>query len=279
MSTVFSGTDISTLQEEGNERNCFVSLIVNNEGSYNAAITRKIQSKNEVTIKNLGKTYEFFGNGTIQTEECSSVGNPQLIEKEVIEYFMLEVERETVDNPLDYLDKRFDDIKREKDAQSAKRTSDDFYWSKYDTSFSSKSREHQNTENKQLQIWGEGKKEEEETINYAEPLLDSNTVKLMATKIVVCSLSDEVSTIDLEDWVGLCMEEEYEKMFKTEESFNAWCDFVIDYLMAEYSYIFNNPYDAEVGQANLAKALIDELSPFKYQNNYIQSYIDTLNLF
>lgn len=63
MKTTPSGTDIQTLREEGNERNCFVSLIVNNEGTYYAAITRKVQTKSEVTIKNLGKSYEFFGDG------------------------------------------------------------------------------------------------------------------------------------------------------------------------------------------------------------------------
>lgn len=40
--TFFSGTDIATLQSEGNSRNNFVSLIVNNKGLYSAAITRKI---------------------------------------------------------------------------------------------------------------------------------------------------------------------------------------------------------------------------------------------
>ena len=42
MSTFFSGTDIRTLEEEGLDRNHFVSLIVNNQGSYTAAITRKL---------------------------------------------------------------------------------------------------------------------------------------------------------------------------------------------------------------------------------------------
>lgn len=43
MSTFFSGTDIGTLKEEGKDRNHFVSLIVNNAGSYTAAITRKVR--------------------------------------------------------------------------------------------------------------------------------------------------------------------------------------------------------------------------------------------
>lgn len=43
MPSFFSGTDLNTLREEGNDRNHFVSLIVNNEGKYTAAITRKVK--------------------------------------------------------------------------------------------------------------------------------------------------------------------------------------------------------------------------------------------
>ena len=43
MSTFFSNTDINTLKSEGKDRVHFVSLIVNNEGTYSAAITRKIK--------------------------------------------------------------------------------------------------------------------------------------------------------------------------------------------------------------------------------------------
>lgn len=40
--TFFSGTDQSTLKEEGSDKNVFVSLIVNNAGKYTAGITRKV---------------------------------------------------------------------------------------------------------------------------------------------------------------------------------------------------------------------------------------------
>lgn len=41
-SAFFSGTDLNTLKEFGSKQNHFVSLIVNNEGTYCAAVTRKI---------------------------------------------------------------------------------------------------------------------------------------------------------------------------------------------------------------------------------------------
>ena len=62
MPTFISGTDLSTLQEEGSDMNNFLSLIVNNAGQYTAAITRKVKHIPHVTET---LEYEFFGDGTI----------------------------------------------------------------------------------------------------------------------------------------------------------------------------------------------------------------------
>lgn len=104
MSTFFSGTDTATLQEEGNERNHFVSLIVNNEGKYTAAITRKV--KYTTLIK--GVSYEgFSGKVNINNEE-------EYVDEE-IEYFYLNVE---IENPnvetFDDLSARLEEIKKSK---------------------------------------------------------------------------------------------------------------------------------------------------------------------
>ena len=87
MSTFFSGTDTATLREEGNDRNHFVSLIVNNAGKYTAAITRKVKFK---SVREL--SYESFG-GTV------NLPDKEVIEGEEIEYFNLDIvfEEETTD--------------------------------------------------------------------------------------------------------------------------------------------------------------------------------------
>lgn len=63
MSAFFSGTDLSTLQDEGSKRDEFLSLIVNNEGTYTAAITNNliIRSivKEEIAVDTLNDKYEF----------------------------------------------------------------------------------------------------------------------------------------------------------------------------------------------------------------------------
>lgn len=81
--TFFSGTDTSTLLSEGSDRNCFVSLIVNNSKSYSAAIT----IKPEVSTK------------IIKTVKYRNHGNPlktfnRKIEtiKQEVWYYMLDVE-------------------------------------------------------------------------------------------------------------------------------------------------------------------------------------------
>lgn len=118
MSTFFSGTDLSTLQEEGKDRNHFVSLIVNNAGVYTAAITRKV--KYTSLIKSV--SYEGF-DGVVNlnnTEESSC---------EEIEYFELNVcFEESVDNKAKELSDRLSEIKKSKTAIPAASTPTNNVW-------------------------------------------------------------------------------------------------------------------------------------------------------
>lgn len=92
-----SGTDLNTLKEEGSDVNHFVSLIVNNAGTYTAMITRKVDIKNDVySVYN----YKSFNDATIEGKydytEC----------KEAIEYFYLNIEVEKIeDNNGELLDR------------------------------------------------------------------------------------------------------------------------------------------------------------------------------
>ena len=81
MSTFFSNTDINTLKSEGKDRVHFVSLIVNNEGTYSAAITRRIKRKFAGDI-----TYESF-NGV-------NVKEPTEFEETLVDILDLKVIKE-----------------------------------------------------------------------------------------------------------------------------------------------------------------------------------------
>ena len=116
MSTFFSGTDTATLKAEGRDRNNFVSLIVNNAGSYTAAITRRIKSKQVME----SVSYEFFGDGEKQdTKEYVS-------DADEIEWFYLKIEKEGENYSFPDMAARLEEIKQAK-AEKAKKAQTPVY--------------------------------------------------------------------------------------------------------------------------------------------------------
>lgn len=108
MSTFFSGTDTATLKEEGRDRNHFVSLIVNNAGSYTAAITRKVKY-----VETRKLSYNTFnGEEIIDAEEIFD-------EAEEIEYFYLKINFENnLKNSFQDIADRLDEIKKIKEEKA-----------------------------------------------------------------------------------------------------------------------------------------------------------------
>lgn len=85
MATFFSGTDINTLKAEAVDHNHFVSLIVNNAGTYTAAITSVVSSKKTIVDSYSYKTFdgeEKTGEHTYVTESQEIQWTKLLIEKE-----------------------------------------------------------------------------------------------------------------------------------------------------------------------------------------------------
>ena len=109
--TFFSSTDVDTLRKEGFDRNCFVSLIVNNAGEYSAAITRKVEYTEKHNIEITGR-YPFFGTGRILELPVSRAVDEK--KKMVIEYFDLVVEKHSVDYDSDEYSARFFELSNRK---------------------------------------------------------------------------------------------------------------------------------------------------------------------
>lgn len=100
MSAFFSGTDTATLREEGDCRNHFVSLIVNNAGSYTAAITRKVDFVKNITAHYKYKTFnDELIDDSVDYEETTTE----------IQWFYLNIEKEAFDYVS--LDKRLEELK------------------------------------------------------------------------------------------------------------------------------------------------------------------------
>lgn len=84
--TFFSGTDTGTLSAEGNDMNHFVSLIVNNEGKYTAAVTRRFKAKQTIVED---YSYPTWGGAEIKGQ----TNYPS--EEEYIECFFLDIDKAT----------------------------------------------------------------------------------------------------------------------------------------------------------------------------------------
>lgn len=275
-----SGTDLQTLRAEGNERNCFVSLIINNAGNYYAAITRKVKMQSEVTVKNMGSSYAFFGEGFKETVAPGTVAT-KTIEKETVEYFDLEIERHEAANDLEYLDKRFQEIERQKNSQAALHpvqstplanrntiaSMEDFYdW-------------HRNKTN-----GTEGSLFEEGVEDGIEWQPNADAIHKAVVNLVTCNLNISVEKFDLKQWITRYMMKVYRKIFGelnertlTYSSFAEYSDFMLCFLI-NYFDVEDAPEDMDepCAQSHIAEAMMRELEPYKEQNAYIAFYYTKL---
>lgn len=118
MKAFFSSTDASTLTEEGEQTTHFLSLVVNNEGTYVARVTRRIIEEIE-GVKRIKYT-------TYNGEEVFSIENVKTGTKEYIQYIDLNIK---VNNPYAEIKKsiseRYNELKSaKKDTYSGPRYMD-----------------------------------------------------------------------------------------------------------------------------------------------------------
>ena len=119
MSTFFSGTDCSTLSEEGTNTNHFVSLIVNNAGVYTAAVTRRVVTESiiEAIIKTTSSKYYDTYNGDrimLSQDDVKEETKQDVKSDSVVEYFELKVTKEDAVSPFQDIDARLAEIRKNK---------------------------------------------------------------------------------------------------------------------------------------------------------------------
>ena len=119
MKAFFSGTDTNTLLEEGTDRNHFVSLIVNNEGSYVAAVTRRIKQEVHAVAHIVYTTkthYNSWDDIDIPLSDNETVEKDKEETKtiEYVEWYDLNITKEAADNDFNEIDDRLAAIKEAK---------------------------------------------------------------------------------------------------------------------------------------------------------------------
>lgn len=308
-SCFFSGTDQSTLRSEGNDQNCFVSLIVNNAGKYCAAITRKVKEKKTIVTKNFSSTYEFFGEGEKTAKILTGKPEETVIDNTYIEYFDLEVQVEQVDNPLAYLDARFDEIEAKKKKSviinsptinvsngnkspwipTSKKESSTIFGNDFDNGFTF--RDWQNTKRtaseekvtlyaQEPTLFSEEEMDEMTVTTNWEP--DPTVIHHLVCQMITCSLivSDN---IDLKQWITRWMNTKYKEIFVFDPKstqFDEWKEFIVDFMMNQYLLLEHDipNIDYDLLQSKVASAMYKDLYQYSSDGNniYINDYMEVL---
>lgn len=289
----FSSQDNLMLQQEGNDTNCFVSLVVDTPGNYVARVTRKVQTKSEVTVKRLGTSYEFFGEGSKEITHDDAV-TTKVIDKEVIEYFDLEVKRHEVPNSLAYLDARFDEIIKKKEAKNKQRESP--WKDKEENDFWGSLHQKDNKpEMDEVNLWkdikpDDGKKFTKEWSNWKP---DAKKIHAAVCKMITCDLIINPDKFDLKQWVTRHMVAVYKRLFGKESpleaanecsgTFTEWRDFIVQFTIDNFDLddvpdeVLEQPI---YFQTSIAEAMIKELSEYETTNNpFISAYCNNLELY
>lgn len=284
MSTFFSGTDTATLKEEGRDRNNFVSLIVNNAGTYTAAITRRIKSKQ---VKE-SVSYEFFGDGEKHdTKEYVS-------DTDEIEWFYLKIENENETFSFPDMAARLEEIKQAK-AEKAKKVQSPVYQGGYKpviaNSYGTKvgpanlvKKEVNKPKVTQLTLFDNTDDlpfDDNYSMPYGQVTFDKVTLKSLVLQLITGSIIiSNGSKIDITKWAK-SMPELYEKRFgkgeKGMKNFEMWADTYTDYLTW---YVTDEKleelgFDETEICAICAHDMIEELTKLP-ENDYIKGYIDAL---
>lgn len=287
MSTFFSGTDTATLKEEGRDRNNFVSLIVNNAGTYTAAITRRIKSKQ--TMESV--SYEFFGDGEKQdTKEYIS-------DADEIEWFYLKIENEDETFSFPDMAARLEEIKQVKaeKAKKAQKAQTPVYQGGYKpviaNSYGTKAgpanlvkKEDNKSKVVQSTLFDNADDlpfDDDYNLPYGQVTFDKVTLKSLVLQLITGSIIiSNDSKIDITKWAK-SMPALYEKRFgKGEEgmkNFKMWADTYTEYLTwyTTDEKLEELGFDETEICAICAHDMIEELTKLP-ENDYIKGYIDAL---
>lgn len=275
MSTFFSGTDTATLKEEGRDRNNFVSLIVNNAGTYTAAITRRVKSKQ---VKE-SVSYEFFGDGERHdTKEYVS-------DTDEIEWFYLKIEKEGENYSFPDMAARLEEIKQAK-AERAKKVQSPVYQGGYKPVIANSygTKEADKAEVTQSTLFDNVDDlpfEDGYDIPYGQVTFDETTLKSLVLQLITGSIIiSNDSKIDITKW-SKSMPALYEKRFGKGkvgmDNFKIWAESYTEYLTW---YITDEKleelgFDETEICAICAHDMIEELTKLP-ANDYIKGYIDAL---
>lgn len=265
MPTFFSGTDTETLRKEGIDRNHFVSLIVNNEGTYTAAITRRLSIKRLVKSTYTYRTFNDIEKQGVKNEEE---------EEEVILYNYLDIIKEVDDTSFIEIDQRLKGIKERKsnlrinDKFNFNSDFDDSYYNRFPLTNRSKNL----NDYKQPSLF-EGIPDSLDNTNDKE--ISDSTIRTLALQLITGSIAiSDTSKIDPVKWSNQ-MSSLFNKRFnKDMHLFDLWIDTFSEFILSNFipsSYEYREDEYISI----VSSKLVEFLSKLP-SNKYIEVIISTL---
>lgn len=270
MPTFFSGTDTGTLLEEGKDRNHFVSLIVNNAGTYTAGITRL-----EHTIAQIKEEGVFH---TFEDEVVTLPGDTYTEETTSVIWRELNIIKEGVEGDFSVLKERTAQIKATKAAAPVNTGYNGYNSYGYGNDWS---------HHREKSLWEDDEvyPDSYEPVTKVPPYREPTPVRTPSKE-----LSDEVITkavkqlitgsvilpndskINLKQWAKN-MEILFDKRFKTMKDFEAWAANYVDFLVWD----LDDPKYIKTDDTCLigSQQMLDVIGDLP-SNKYIKSFISIL---
>lgn len=257
--TFFSGTDLSTLVQEGTEQNHFLSLIVNNEGAYTAKITRKVNEDtyyNYTITKTNRKYYHTYGDECVEldSEDFPTETKEEVKKTQYIETFDLNINKSSVYTEFDELNQRISGMLTRKEPAVKIQN---YNYSKYKWDLSDD--------------------------YYPEKTTDKDFARSIAFKLLTGSiLATPLRDKDMKEWIKN-IDKTYENTFgkftdsKTDETWNKiteWIDYMSEYLLFTFT---GDGYGSFAEQD--AKAVIDYINKFNSTSLIVRYIIKSLKSF
>lgn len=251
MQTIFSSTDINTLEERAALHNNFVSLIVNNDGKYNAAITWKTKSSNTTT--------SLFG----KEETIENV------ETEELYYSYMTIEREFEDEELNERIKQLNELKNTLDNNPS--------IPKIQTSIQQPSlnfKENKSIDNVEFEENNIETSNNISSISISE-LAEEAAAQLISFNLLAIHLPKEDKLIPTLQLISDKLDKKFVSSSDNDNCIEKFVDLVFTHI-AEKA-VFNNGDDYYDTQNTIATKVKEILEPYANTAPYISDIIDSID--
>lgn len=247
MKTFFSTTDVSTLQSEGDDTIHFVSLIVNNEGTYNAAITRKVKMHFSGTVTEEFDT--FNDSKTTVTRQTSQ-------DSTVIQYSMLEVEVQNENSS--YIFERIKELKNNSKPTSTVTTTNTYTYKKLNS----------NVEDDDFWDY------KVESIEKSDDNNINEAAKVIVGKLLSGNMTYNLSDDAMLEYNAKRVTDTFAKSFSSLNTFEYWAECFVDCILYDKTYDMECNSDSYI--STLCLEVVKMLETYE-KNDYISSYINILS--